>query len=173
MSQNLKNGKPQPCFSFSRQGGYEAHLTVHEAHLTVHEARLMAYEAALRAMKRSLDRLHVFLPHGQKNGRSSRIRTGDFLVPNQTRYQLRYTPTAFQIPIMYHAFGKIKARHIIFSVFLSFKSHKKCTGALCFFRQDQFSAVPDHRYRSIIFVFIQQNCGNAFCFFHSGNVQFQ
>ena len=66
MSQNLKNGKPQPCFSFSRQGGYEAHLTVHEA-------RLMAYEAALRAMKRSLFRLHVFLPHGQKNGRSSRI----------------------------------------------------------------------------------------------------
>ena len=40
MSQNLKNGEPQPCFSFSRQGGYEA---------------------ALRAMKRSLDRLHVFL----------------------------------------------------------------------------------------------------------------
>ena len=39
MSQNLKNGKPLPCFSFSRQGGYEAHLTVHEA-------RLMAYEAA-------------------------------------------------------------------------------------------------------------------------------
>ena len=61
MSQNLKNGKPLPCFSFSRQGGYEAHLTVHEARLTVHEARLMAYEAALRAMKRSIDRLHVFL----------------------------------------------------------------------------------------------------------------
>ena len=79
----------------------------------------------------------------------------------------------FQIPIMYHAFGKIKARHIIFSVFLSFKSHKKCTGALCFFRQDQFSAVPDHRYRSIIFVFIQQNCGNTFCFFHTGYIQFQ
>ena len=29
----------------------------------------------------------------QKNGRGSQIRTGDFLVPNQTRYQLRYTPT--------------------------------------------------------------------------------
>ncbi len=34
------------------------------------------------------------MPHlDKKNGRGSQIRTGDFLVPNQTRYQLRYTPT--------------------------------------------------------------------------------
>jgi len=39
-----------------------------EARRTAYEARLAPHEAALRAMKRSLFRLHVFCPSGQKNG---------------------------------------------------------------------------------------------------------
>ena len=43
-------------------------------------------------------RLIVFLK-GAKKSRGDPTRTGDHLVPNQVRYQLRYTPIAFSLTI--------------------------------------------------------------------------
>ena len=37
-----------------------------------------------------------WIVENKKNGRGRRTRTVDFLVPNQTRYQLRYTPIRLQ-----------------------------------------------------------------------------
>lgn len=40
----------------------------------------------------------VHSPDPQKSGRSGEVRTPDLLLPKQTRYQLRYTPTENQCP---------------------------------------------------------------------------
>ena len=37
-----------------------------------------------------------WIAENKKNGRGRRTRTVDFLVPNQTRYQLRYTPIKYR-----------------------------------------------------------------------------
>ena len=37
-----------------------------------------------------------WIVESKKNGRGRRTRTVDFLVPNQTRYQLRYTPIKYR-----------------------------------------------------------------------------
>ena len=57
----------------SEKAFYEALCVLHASGVSStqkYEAQLTLHEAALRAMKRSLFRLHVFLPEsGQKNGR--------------------------------------------------------------------------------------------------------
>ena len=53
---------------------YEALCVLHASGVSStqkYEAQLTLHEAALRAMKRSLFRLHVFCPSGQKNGISN------------------------------------------------------------------------------------------------------
>ena len=49
-------------------------------------------EAALSSHEAKPDGFIFFAHFGQKNGRGSGIRTRDFLLPKQARYQLRYAP---------------------------------------------------------------------------------
>ena len=60
----LHIGTKWRCFILWSDSGTMLHLKrrIYEARLTAYEAQLTLHEAALRAMKRSLFRLHVFLP---------------------------------------------------------------------------------------------------------------
>ena len=87
----LRRDKSEKAVLWSTPGGVWSTFCAYE----LCSSSIKIYEAALRAMKRSLFRLHVFLPleKRQKNGGRTRDRTGDTGIFSPLLYLLSYPAT--------------------------------------------------------------------------------